>query len=549
MHRLLVGEVGSARRPWRSTRPWYGRGRPAALAPPRSWRPSTANFGRSLGRRGRIGVLVAGMGAARTAVLRAMEQGDLDLVIGTHALLSDSVLFSRLALVVIDEQHRFGVLQRQRLLTRDEAGRAPHRLLMTATPIPRTLERILWGDLDVSILEGLPPGRKPIATRWVAAADRENAYDAVRRELAAGRQAYVVCPRLVGEGEGQRSATGVAKKLAAGPFRRFRVELVHGRLKGPEKQAVMERFRAGRVQVLVATSVVEVGLDVPNATVMIVEEVDRFGLSQLHQLRGRIGRGEHASTCYLFADPKTPEGLSRMKAIVAKFRRLRAGAEGPETAGSGDWFGTEQSGSTAFSGSSIRRLTSASSSRPATTPSTGKSVSETTPGPGRWPGSSCGGSRRGSPWAKSADGIHRKDAKSPRKPFDPKPFASWRLGGEPPADSFLTSGSGMIPIRERDGPVRERAGPEQVLYGGPGGFGAPRLRDARQARRRGRGGGRGRISRLRLRVMDRASRFKDRFSGHPLDWVGPFDGDPGAAGDPVDELRADPDGQGEVQPP
>src|SRR6266540_1876818 len=280
------------------------------------------------------------------AQARAMAEigaGEVDVVVGTHALLSEGVDFHRLGVVVVDEQHRFGVHQRVRLR---EKGDQPHVLIMTATPIPRTLALTLYGDLDVSTLDELPPGRTPVATHVVAdAALRERAYQRVREEVAAGHQAYVVCA-LKDESDKLevRSAKTEAERLRGEVFPDLRVGLVYGDMPAREKEATMDAFRAGDVDVLVSTTVVEVGVDVPNATVMLVEDADRFGLSQLHQLRGRVGRGRAPGICILFADPQTEEGRARMAAIASTTDGFELANEDLRIRGEGTVFDARQSG-------------------------------------------------------------------------------------------------------------------------------------------------------------------------------------------------------------
>jgi ATP-dependent DNA helicase RecG len=292
----------------------------------------------------RVEVLTAATtGAARQRILDATAAGEVDLLVGTHALLSEGVEFSRLGLIVVDEQHRFGVHQRVRLR---EKGDSPHVLIMTATPIPRTLALTLYGDLDVSTLDELPPGRTPIATHVVADATlRERAYARVREEVAAGHQAYVVCA-LKDESDKVeiRSAKAEAERLRAEVFPDLRVGLVYGDMPAREKEATMDRFRAGEVDVLVSTTVIEVGVDVPNATVMLIEDADRFGLSQLHQLRGRVGRGQAPGLCILFADPLTDEGRARMDAIARTNDGFELANEDLRIRGEGTVFDARQSG-------------------------------------------------------------------------------------------------------------------------------------------------------------------------------------------------------------
>ncbi len=292
----------------------------------------------------RVEVLTAGVtGAARQRVLEGVAAGEVDLLVGTHALLSEGVEFRKLGVIVVDEQHRFGVHQRVRLR---EKGDSPHVLIMTATPIPRTLALTLYGDLDVSTLDELPPGRTPIATHVVADATlRDRAYQRVREEVAAGHQAYVVCA-LKDESDKVevRSAKAEAERLRAEVFPDLRVGLVYGDMPAREKEATMDRFRAGEVDVLVSTTVIEVGVDVPNATVMLIEDADRFGLSQLHQLRGRVGRGQAPGLCVLFADPLTDEGRARMDAIARTNDGFELANEDLRIRGEGTVFDARQSG-------------------------------------------------------------------------------------------------------------------------------------------------------------------------------------------------------------
>jgi ATP-dependent DNA helicase RecG len=293
----------------------------------------------------RIEVLTAATtGAARERLLAAVAAGEVDILVGTHALLSEGVDFQKLGAVVVDEQHRFGVHQRVRLR---EKGDSPHVLIMTATPIPRTLALTLYGDLDVSTLDELPPGRHPVATHLVAddPALRERAYERVREEAAAGHQAYVVCA-LKDESDKLelRSAKAEAERLRAEVFPDLRVGLVYGDMAAREKEATMDAFRAGKLDVLVSTTVIEVGVDVPNATVMLVEDADRFGLSQLHQLRGRVGRGTAPGLCILFADPAGEEGRARMEAVTRISDGFELANEDLRIRGEGTVFDARQSG-------------------------------------------------------------------------------------------------------------------------------------------------------------------------------------------------------------
>jgi ATP-dependent DNA helicase RecG len=278
----------------------------------------------------------------RRELLSRLATGQLQLVVGTHALIEDAVEFRDLAVVVVDEQHRFGVRQRAALDAKAPEGLAPHALHMTATPIPRTLSLTAYGDLDATVLRELPRGRQPVETYVVdGARARARAHKRIREEIAAGRQCFVVCP-LVEESEAlqAKAATAEFERLRTTEFADVRVELIHGQLPSKQKAAAMEKFAAGDADVLVATSVIEVGIDVPNATVMLIEAAERYGLSQLHQLRGRVGRGEHGSLCILFGDPKLP----RLEAIAKERDGFRLAEIDLELRGAGDVLGTRQHG-------------------------------------------------------------------------------------------------------------------------------------------------------------------------------------------------------------
>ncbi len=279
---------------------------------------------------------------ARAGVRERLSSGQSHIAVGTHALIQEGVEFARLGLVIIDEQHRFGVLQRQALARK---GIRPHVLVMTATPIPRTLTLTLYGDLDVSTLDELPPGRKPILTHWKTSDKRAQVYSAAVRLLKEGRQVYIVCA-LVEESEKlqAKSATQLSEHIAANVFPQYRVGLLHGQMKTVEKESTMARFKAHEIDVLVATTVIEVGIDVPNASVIIIEDADRFGLAQLHQLRGRVGRGEHPSFCILMGDPKTEDGRARLEALVSTTDGFRIAEEDLRLRGPGEFCGTRQSG-------------------------------------------------------------------------------------------------------------------------------------------------------------------------------------------------------------
>jgi ATP-dependent DNA helicase RecG len=278
----------------------------------------------------------------RREALAALAAGDVDLVVGTQALVQEDVQFARLGLVVIDEQHKFGVHQRARVR---RLGVDPHYLVTTATPIPRTVALTVFGDLDVSVMRELPPGRKPVATRWLLESQRERVYARLREGLAQGQQAYVVCPLVEESGVlDVKAATQTFADLREGPFEGFRLGLLHGRQDEEEKAAVMEDFRGRKIDVLVCTSVVEVGVDVPNATLMVVEHAERFGLSQLHQLRGRVSRGETAGQCFLFADPVTEEGRERLRVLVRTNDGFKLAEEDARLRGIGEFFGARQHG-------------------------------------------------------------------------------------------------------------------------------------------------------------------------------------------------------------
>lgn len=280
----------------------------------------------------------------RRRILEQASEGVLDILVGTHAIIQDGVVLPRLALSIVDEQHRFGVRQRASLPDRVE-GRLPHQLAMTATPIPRTLNLVLNGDLDVSILAERPPGRVPVETHRYIGAERDAAYDVVRQEVGAGRQVFVICPLVeASEAIEAKAAVDEAERLQNDVFPEMRIETLHGRMKAREKDAVMSGFREGHFDVLVSTSVIEVGIDVPNATVMLIEGADRFGLAQLHQFRGRVGRGSARSYCLLLADEASPDGEERLQTMVESDDGFLLAEKDLEIRGPGDFIGTRQSG-------------------------------------------------------------------------------------------------------------------------------------------------------------------------------------------------------------
>lgn len=290
---------------------------------------------------------VNGKDVTKEQLLEGLRNGAVDLAVGTHALLTEDVLFHRIGLIVVDEQHRFGVRQRQALKDKQgEMDGIPHLLSMTATPIPRSLALVLYGDLDRSLLNEYPAGRKPIETTIVDVGREERAYEKMREEMSAGRQVFVVCP-LIEESDalGVQSVNEVFTHFAEGPFKGYKIAMLHGKLKTKEKDDVMRSFAEGGYDMLIATTVVEVGIDVPNATVMYVEGAERFGLAQLHQLRGRVGRGEHASRCYLHPSAMlSPIARERLIALVESQNGFELAEADLRLRGPGDVFGTRQSG-------------------------------------------------------------------------------------------------------------------------------------------------------------------------------------------------------------
>jgi ATP-dependent DNA helicase RecG len=285
--------------------------------------------------------------AEKTELKQRIAEGALDLIIGTHALIEEDVRFARLGLVVVDEQHRFGVLQRFELIRK---GYRPDVLVMTATPIPRTLALTLYGDLDFSVIDELPPNRTPIVTKLLEERDRQRAYDFLREKVRSGEQAYAVCPVIEEGGKlDLKPAVRMYEHLARNVFSEYQVGLLHGRLASDEKEGVMQRFKRGEVQILVSTTVVEVGVDVPNATVMLIEHAGRFGLSQLHQLRGRIGRSSKKSYCLLMADERRSEvAEERLRTMVETTDGFRIAEIDLKLRGPGEFFGTRQWGIPAF---------------------------------------------------------------------------------------------------------------------------------------------------------------------------------------------------------
>ena len=290
----------------------------------------------------KVSLLVGGMTQKEKQMTkRLIAEGETDLVIGTHALLEEDVEFKNLGLVIIDEQHRFGVMQRATLR---QKGLNPEVLVMTATPIPRTLALTVYGDLDISIIDELPPGRRPVKTYWVPKSKRKWAYAFVREEIKKGRQAYAVCPLIE---ESEKLQAEAAEKLASDLARLLpdvRIGLLHGQMRPKEKEQIMREFREKKIDLLVSTPVIEVGIDVPNATVMVIEDADRFGLAQLHQLRGRVGRGEEQSYCILIATPRSEEAKRRLQVMTETNDGFRIAEEDLAIRGPGEFFGTRQHG-------------------------------------------------------------------------------------------------------------------------------------------------------------------------------------------------------------
>ena len=290
-----------------------------------------------------VALLIGDIKQARKQKLQQrILEGDIDIVIGTHALIQKGVEFHKLGLAVVDEQHRFGVEQRSALR---QKGFNPHMLVMTATPIPRTLALTLYGDLDLSVIDELPPGRQAVKTKWLKPQQRDSAYAFIRRQVAEGRQAFIICP-LIEESEAVEAQAAVVEyeRLSQEVFPDLRLGLLHGRMSAGEKDEVMHRFRSGELDILVSTPVVEVGIDVPNATVMLVESADRFGLSQLHQFRGRVGRGQEQSYCMLLAENPSEVGRERLDIIEKVQDGFKLAEEDLKLRGPGEFFGTRQSG-------------------------------------------------------------------------------------------------------------------------------------------------------------------------------------------------------------
>jgi len=350
MNRLCQGDVGSGKTMVAAAAIYFAakNGRQAALMAPTEILAEQHYKG--------LGPLLEGLGircalltgsmtaATRRSILAQLTSGEIQLAIGTHALISGDVLYRDLGLVITDEQHRFGVAQRAALAGK---GSSPHLLVMSATPIPRTLALILYGDLDVSIIDELPPGRQPVDTFSVRTSYHERIYAFLRKHIAEGRQAYIICPMVEENADlpdDRKAVTEYAAHLQNQIFPDLRIAAVHGRMKAKEKEAVMSAFANREADILVSTTVVEVGVDVPNATVMVIENAERFGLSQLHQLRGRVGRGKHKSYCILISDTKNEETRDRLKVMTQTTDGFKIAEEDLRLRGPGDFFGQRQHG-------------------------------------------------------------------------------------------------------------------------------------------------------------------------------------------------------------
>ncbi len=354
MNRLVQGDVGSGKTAVAAACAWLAHqsGYQSAMMAPteilaeQHYRSLTALLSPA---RMVVGLLTGSMKAAeKRKVYAALQSGDIHFVVGTHALLSEGVWFQNLGLVVTDEQHRFGVEQRAALAAKGGGAVHPHTLVMSATPIPRTLALIIYGDLDLSVIDELPPGRMPVKTLLVGESKRARMYGFVRDQVAAGRQVYIVCPAIADDPETAaqdlKYVTEYAATLQSQVFPDLRVGLVHGKMKARDKEAAMAAFAAGELDILVSTTVIEVGVDVANANLIVIENADRYGLSQLHQLRGRVGRGRHQSWCVLVSDNRSPDTRARLKVLVDTTDGFKIAEEDLKLRGPGDFFGRRQHG-------------------------------------------------------------------------------------------------------------------------------------------------------------------------------------------------------------
>ena len=347
MNRLLQGDVGSGKTAVAAAACWFAakNGVQSALMAPTEILAAQhfktlTGFLEPFGVK--VSLLTGSLTAKKKAEMRAaIASGETDVIVGTHAIIQKEVEYRALGLVITDEQHRFGVEQRAALA---EKGSSPHRLVMSATPIPRTLALMIYGDLDISVITQLPNGRKPIKTYAVTGKLRHRAFGFVRQRLDEGRQAYVVCPMIEDSESDLFAVKSYAENAANGDLKGYTTALLHGKMRAAEKERVMEEFRSGEVQALICTTVVEVGVDVPNAAVMVIENAERFGLSQLHQLRGRVGRGEYESACILITDNTSEECVKRMKIMSSTADGFRISEEDLKMRGPGDFFGSAQHG-------------------------------------------------------------------------------------------------------------------------------------------------------------------------------------------------------------
>ena len=351
MNRLLQGDVGSGKTivsmiaAYKAVKSGY---QVAMLAPTMILaKQHLVNFQKILSQYGiRCEALVGGITAKKKReILEKVENGDIDVLIGTHALIEENVIFKNLGFVVTDEQHRFGVKQRAKIVSK---GNNPDVLVMTATPIPRTLALILYGDLDISVIDELPPNRKKVETFAVSKRYEERVNEFIKKEVRSGRQAYIVCP-LVEESDDESTAnlkavTEIYENYKNDIFKDFKLEYLHGKMKSKDKDEIMERFKNGEIEILISTTVIEVGVDVPNASVMVIENAERFGLAQLHQLRGRVGRGEYASYCILKYNSKSEIVRQRMEIMTKTDNGFTIAEKDLQLRGSGEFFGTKQHG-------------------------------------------------------------------------------------------------------------------------------------------------------------------------------------------------------------
>ena len=352
MNRLVQGDVGSGKTMVAAAAAYLAanNGRQSALMAPTEILAEQhyASLSRLFQPMGiTVGLLTGSLSVKEKRIMRErIASGEIQVAVGTHALLTDATKFENLGLVIADEQHRFGVAQRAKL---SEKGEDPHLLVMSATPIPRTLALLMYGDLDVSILNEMPPGREPVDTFLVGESYRARINAFIRKHVSEGHQCFVVCPAVEENEElGMKAATVWADTLQQTVFPDLRIALLHGQMKGAEKEAAMASFARGEADVMVATTVIEVGVDVPNATLMVIEDADRFGLSQLHQLRGRVGRGKAKSFCILTSHNRNEETLKRLKALCKTTDGFKIAEEDLSIRGPGDFFGQRQSGLPTF---------------------------------------------------------------------------------------------------------------------------------------------------------------------------------------------------------